>query len=805
MMARIMTRPAWLGDLRQDIRWSRRMLVRNAGASAAAILILACGTGLSVAIFSVADVVLRQPLPIVDEARVVALWGDAAGSRRTMPLTNRHFERYRHEARAFVGLAGTVGLDSWPQAIRERDRTFRASVSPVTGNFFSVLGAGAVLGRTLRENDDRAGAAPVAVLSYETWRGLFASTPMVLGRRFSLANGNVFTIVGVAPTGLDYPTGTDIWIPFSAFAVPEVTPIGRLRRGVTPQEAAMELRASFRRDGSPDWKDLGATATPLRRVIVGDVGSVLGIITAAAALVFVTACLNVSNLLLLRSTSRRHEVGVRQALGASRWRIVRQLMVEHVPLGLGAAILGVWLANELVELFVAFAPGDVPRLDDIRIHGASAWLAIVVSGAAALVAGLLPTVWLSSDAGISLRAANRSTTSGRRTVLAQRTFVILQVSGAVVVLFAAGLLGRSLARLQAIEPGFATERLAAIELSWPDDQFRTPSQVAALYERLLLTIGAVPGVVSAAAVNVGPFTAATGGWDGRFVAEGSPATPVFSMAVVSARYFQTLGITLRSGRVFQDADRAGSPLVAIVSERVARLLWPGENAIGKRLRFPEAGSEWRTVIGVAPETRYRALREAAPTVYLPTAQFTEVLPLMRTVAVRTQGAPGPTLASIRQAVQQTDPAVTVLDAAEVSSFVDRQLATPRLGAALVAVFGAGVLLLAAAGLYALLASMVRSRRRELAIRHVVGATPGQLRAIVLGQSLALSGLGLAIGLAASLAASRYFESVLYGVAATDGLTMVAVIVVLGGVAALASYLPARRATQADTFGLLRQE
>jgi predicted permease len=433
-------------------------------------------------------------------------------------------------------------------------------------------------------------------------------------------------------------------------------------------------------------------------------------------------------------------------------------------------------------------------------------LALAISGAAALVSGLLPTLWLSTDVAVALRASSRSTTSGRSTVAAQRSMVILQVSGAVVVLFAAGLLGRSLARLQGLDTGLATNRVAILELSWPEEQFRTPAQVAVLYERLLSAITAVPGVRSAAAVNVTPFTAATGGWDGRFVAEGSSTTPpVLNMAVVSASYFQTLGISLRSGRAFEDTDRTGSPPVAIVSERVAHLLWPGDNPIGKRIRFAERGSRWWTVVGVAPETRYRALRQSAPTVYLTTAQFVEVLPLIRTIAVRTHGAPGPTLAAMRRAVQQTDRAVAVLDAAELEALVDRQLATPKLAATLIAVFGAGILLLAAAGLYALLASVVRARRQELAIRQVLGATPGHLRSIVLGQSLAMCGLGLALGLAVSLAAGRYLQSVLYGVRAADGLTAVVVTVVLGSVAALASYLPASRAARPDALGLLRSE
>ncbi len=796
----------WLIDAGHDSRLGCRNLARNAGFTAVAILVLGSGIALSVAIVSVADVVLRRPLPIVDEARVVALWGEAAGSMRTMPLTPQHFERYRHEARTLQSVAGTVGLDSWPQAIREGDRTFRANLSPVTGNFFLVLGSRAIVGRMLRPEDDRRGAAPVAVISHAWWRSRFGRDPAVLGRRLALPNSQVVTVVGIAPAGLEYPTGTDVWVPFSTLAVPEVIPVGRLRPGVRASEAAAELRASFEREPASSWRGLRAAAVPLRSVITEDAGPALRILTAAALLLLTTACVNVSSLLLVRGASRRREIAVRRALGAGRGRIVRQLIAESAPLSLAAAVAGACGALELIHAFVALAPASIPRLEEVRLQGLPLGFATLVGCAAALGSGLLPALWLSGGVETTVHGSGHGATATRGSLLAQKALVVFQVTAAVLILFVAGLLGRTLQQLERIDTGFAPGGLAIVELSWPETTFGRPERVAAFYDRLLTKLEALPGVVSAAPVNVVPFTGATGGWDGSFVAEGQPGTaPVFNLAVVGARYFETLGVRTIRGRTFNAGDREGSPAVAIVSDRAAEALWPGQDPLGKRLRFGESHADWRTVVGVAAETRYRAIREAAPTVYLPMRQFVGVLGLVKTVAVRLQDDPTSGLASIRRAVLETDEDVSVLDVSVLSDLVAGQFATPRLNAVLVGLFAAGAVFLAGVGLYAVLAGVVRQRRRELAIRHAVGATPNRLRAIVLGQALSMCAAGLALGVAASFGTARLLGSVLYGVAANDPRTVVGVAALLAAVAFPACYLPARQATRTDAVELLRQE
>ena len=792
----------WLHDARADLWSGCRRLSRDLGATAAVVLVLACGIGLSVAMFAVADTALRRPLPVLDQERVVVLWAQAGGTMRTLPLTPQHFERFRNEARTLQEVAGTLSIDSWTQPVREGDQTFRVNVSPVTGNFFVVLGSKAVLGRTLVPADDHPGAAPVAVLSYSLWRGHYAGNPAVLGRRLELRNSRVVTVVGVAPPGLEYPAGTEIWVPFANVSAIEVTPLGRLSSQSTAQEAAAELGASFEREQNSKWRDLRGAAVPLRSLILGEVRPALLLLMAAAAILLLTACFNVSNLLLLRGAARQQEIAVRQALGASPGRIIRFLVVESLPLALLGSLIGAGVATAVVRVLVVLAPANIPRLEEIRLQGVPLGLAVLVGCAAALGSGLMPAIWLSRNVPL-LQRGGRNTTAPRNAVFGQRAMVVFQMGLAVFSLFVAGLLGRTLQALHAIDTGLAVDHVAVVELGLPDRTFASGERVAAMYESLLPRVRALPNVTSAATVGVVPFTGATGGWDGPFVAEGqSSAALVFNFAVVGGEYFDTLGIRLRSGRTFDRNDRRGSAPVAIVTEQAARLLGVENEAVGRRIRLGESG-DWRTIIGVAADTRYRAIREAVPTVYLPLEQFSEVMTLITTLLVRTDGRPAAAIPSIRDAVVQTDADVAVVRAAALSDLVTQQFTVARLNAILLSLFGAGATLLAAVGLYSLLAAAVKARRRELAIRQAIGATPARLRRLVVVQGVWLCGVGLAFGLAVGLASGRLLGTVLYGVASNDLYTVFGVVVLLMITSAGASYVPARRATRPDVIALLR--
>jgi len=419
----------------------------------------------------------------------------------------------------------------------------------------------------------------------------------------------------------------------------------------------------------------------------------------------------------------------------------------------------------------------------------------------------MPAIWLSRN--VPLQRGGRNTTASRHAAITQRAMVVFQMGLAVSVLFVAGLLGRTLQALHAIDTGLAVDQVAVVELGLPDKKFASAERVAAMYENLHPRIKALPSVTSVATVGVVPFTGATGGWDGPFVAEGaegaegqsSPAL-VFNFAVVGGEYFETLGMRLRSGRTFDRNDRRGSAPVAIVTEQAARLLGIENGAVGRRIRLGDSG-DWRTVVGVAADTRYRAIREAAPTVFLPLEQFSEVMTLITTLLVRTDGRPAAAIPSIRNAVVQTDADVTVLHAAALSDLVTEQFTVARLNAILLSLFGAGATLLAAVGLYSLLAAAVKARRRELAIRQAIGATPARLRRLVVVQGVWLCGVGLAFGLAVGLGSGRLLGTVLYGVASNDIYTVLGVVVLLMIISAGASYVPARRATRPDVIVLLR--
>jgi putative ABC transport system permease protein len=387
---------------------------------------------------------------------------------------------------------------------------------------------------------------------------------------------------------------------------------------------------------------------------------------------------------------------------------------------------------------------------------------------------------------------------------------MFQVAMAIVVLTGAGLLLRSLQQLERLNPGFDVDAVVVLDMAWAHDGAGATQSMAAVYDLLVPRLEALPDVVAAAPVNVAPFTGAAGGWDGSIVTDrdqNAAHPPVVSLSVVGPHYFRALGIPVARGPSFTEADREGRPRVAIVSDRVARLLWRGEDAVGRRLALgrPAASSDWWTVVGTVAETRYRALREPAPTVYLPYTQFGEAVSLIRTIAVRTRRDPALVLPLIRHAIQQIDPGLIIMSAQPMRQLIAGQLVRPRLDALLLAAFGAGALLLTAAGLYAVLACSVRQRTRELAIRHALGATPGRLRSFVLRQAGTMTGLGVTIGVITALASARLLRSLLFGVSTTDARTLTAAILTLIAAAFAASLVPANRAMRADPANSLRDE
>jgi putative ABC transport system permease protein len=803
----------WLDALRQDVRLAVRTWARDPGFAAAALITLAFGIGLAVAMFTVFDAVLQRPLPVQDQDRIVVLWGEEDGSVRRLPLHYEHFERFRQSPHTLQEVAGSLNARASRTAVRDGERALTLNVAPVTGNFFDVLGSPPVLGRTLRAQDDVVGAERVTVISHSLWRRRFGGDADVIGHRLTLRGRQLtYTVVGVAQPGLEFPAGADLWVPLIPFAKLEAVPLGRLAPRATPAQAAAELRASFQRDDSRNSRDVRGAASPLRDVVIGNVRPPLLVLSAAAALLLFIACINVANLLLARTSGRMHEIATRHALGASRGRILRQLLTESSVLAIAGGLLGALLAVGLVQGLLVLAPPELPRLEEIRLTGVPLWIAACITGAATLGFGLLPALFTSREAASSLRAGDRSSTAPKGRRRAQHALVVFQIALAIIVLVASSLLARTLQELERLDMGF-TDQLAIVQLTRPETKNEEGvAQLRALPGRLISRLEALPGVVSAASLSMMPFGGATSGIDGHFVAESRPdaneaASPYLNMEVVGPGYFRTLDVPLLHGRPITKSDREDSPRVVVVSETVSRLFWPGQNAVGKRLGLgqPEEPEDWWTVVGVVPETRYRAMREPLPTVYLPRRQFGGARFVALMLAIRTSGDPAAVLPSVRNAVQKIDPNLLVTEAQTMVGLLDGELAQPRLSAALLGVFGIGALLLAAVGLYAMLAYVVRRRTRELAIRHALGASPARLRSLVLRQGLALTGAGVVLGLATALAGGRLIQSLLFGVSPADPLTLPGVPLVLLVVALAACYIPAQRATRTDPATVLRTD
>jgi predicted permease len=702
------------------------------------------------------------------------------------------------------------------EAVREGGGGARLSRALVSGDFFAVLGARPVMGRALTAEDDAHGAAPVVVLSHRAWRERFGGSADVIGQRIVLhEDGLAYTVVGVMPQGLDYPRGTDVWATILA-AVPEanvqyvaVNVIGRLATGVTPVQAETEMTAFLNRPGTPSARrDLRGSVRLLPTLVLGETRPAVLVFAAASGLLLLITCVNVANLLLVRGLARAREMAVRIALGASRGRVIGQLLTEHGVLALAGGALGLLLAWGAVRSFVAFAPAGLPRLDEIQLDATAVLGAIVITGLAMLIFGLAPAITTSRVELQQVLSSGARQSASRGSRLATEALVAGQVALALLVLSAAALIGRSLMKLESADLSFESSRLLVGELALRYDRYDTPPRQQALLDRLLPEVAAIPGVVAVSPVVSAPF--ATAAWDGSPAREGQSAeeatsNPLLNMEVVTPNYFSTIGVPMVRGRRFTDEDRRGAPSVVILSETAARHYWPDGDPIGKRLVMRPGGTEpMLTVIGVVPDTRYRDLRTARPSIYFPLAQ--SFFPFTPTaLVIRTTGAPDAMIPALRRVLQQTAPDVALASAKPFDDFLTVPLAQPRLNALLLAVFAAAAVLLAGVGLFAVMATMVRQRTREFGVRMALGATSGDVWRMVLRRGMLLAAGGTAMGLLGAVAANRLLAAMLYEVSPTDAPTLLLVALALLGVAALASLIPARSSTRIEPMLALRAE
>jgi putative ABC transport system permease protein len=801
-----------MDSLWRTVRVGFRSLRRTPGFSVTAVLTLAIGIGLSTAVFTVAEALLIRRFPVADQDRIVLLWGETADGRfKNFPLDYTDVRRFVGASRSLQRAAYLQFEQTWPTTFRDGDRISTLRQSLVSGDFFSVLGARPALGRALTPDDDLAGAAPVAVLSWTAWQRQFGGDRGVLGKRLTLHGSRVaFSIVGVMPQGLDYPRGVDFWAPIVPSTAPTALPlmaydvIGRLAPGATPATARTEISSFFRASGDAFMREVRGVVHTLPSLIIGDTRPAVIVFAAAVALLLLITCVNVATLLLVRGLGRAREIAVRTALGATRPQLVKQLLIENVVLALAGGAVGVALAFAVVRVFVAVAPPDLPRLDEIHVSSTALLGAVSITALALVVFAIAPAVLTSRVALVRMLRSGVRETASRRSRLTTESLVAAQLALAVVVLSAAGLIGRTLLELQRADLALDSSRLLVVSLAI-SDQYGSVARQTAMLEAVDARLKVTPGVTELSPVVAVPFTR---GWDGRPKAEGqseqdAATNPMLNMEVVGDRYFDALGTPVLRGRTFTAADRQGASPVVMLSESAARAYWPTGDPIGKRLVGFEK-DQFLTVVGVVPDTRFRDLRDPRATIYFPLRQSTfPFVPL--SLVIRTTGDPASVVPSVRRAVEEAAPGVLVSNAAPFETFLTQPLAQPRLNALLLGVFAGAAVALAAIGLFGVMMTMVRQRTRELGVRMALGATAADLRSLVMGRGLLIAASGAAAGLIGALATNRLLSAMLYEVSPTDALTLTLVAGLLLCVAAVATLIPARSSTRIDPVVALRAD
>ena len=802
--------------LPRSLRHATRQFVRSPRFSLTVVATLSLGIGLATAVFAVMDAVLLQPLPVVDQARLLRMSGALAdGSVDHWPLTLPQAREFSRQTRTLSSVGYTAYEGAWPAAIRDGDQISRLRRALVSGNFFDVLGARPILGRGLQPSDDVIGAAPVVVLSDRGWRSSFGGDSNVIGHTITLVEfGMTATIVGVMPRGLEYPSGVDFWAPFVPSRLKSeddtktytaVDLVARLGPGSTPAAARAELKAYF--DRSTATRQLRAQSRSFVDVVLGDTGDAVVIFAAAAALLLVIACLDVANLLLVRGLERVREVAVRRALGGSRAQVVTQLMTENALLALAGGALGVGVAIACVNVFRLFAPAAIPLLDRVHVSAAILTAAIGITTLATFAFGLAPAfITARADVQTVLRSGTRQSQS-RGMRRARETLMAVQLALAALMLFTAALIGRSFTKLRGADLRFDASQVMIGELAIRFDQYDDVAKQTRMLQQVVAALRATHGVDGVSPVVAMPFSG-SGGWTGSARREGqtkaeAAKNPMLNIDVVTPDYFPTMGLRVLRGRAFTDQDRSGSELAVVVSQSAARLYWPNRDPIGQRL-FLASDRDPFTVVGVVDDIRYRDLRIAQPSVYHALAQ--SMFPFApTTLVIRTSVAESSIVPVLSRAVKEAAPGVELATAYRFEHYMEAPLAQPRLNAFLLGLFATSAALLAAIGLAGVVATAVQQRTHEIGVRMALGATGGDVQRMLVKQALVVAEIGVAIGIGVAVAAGHVLDSLLFGVSPTDVGVLVAVATFLTLIVVVAALLPARRSGKIDPVVALRTE
>jgi predicted permease len=817
----------------QDLRYALRSFAKNPGFTLTALLSVAIGIGANTSIFSVANALLLRPLPYPDADRLVILWNRSPGLNITQDWFSpaQYFDiKTGHSGfeQAAIAIGGNFNLtgDGEPE---------RVSAIRMSSNLLPMLGARAALGRLFVSEEDSPGRPATALLTYGMWARRYGSDPRMIGKSLTL-NGQSYQVCGVLPRTFSLPLevlpilgGIEqaeilLPLPFDVAASETRTHedyniLAKLKPGVTARQAQAEMdtiTARLRREHPDVYPPNGGLTfgiVPLLDQVVGDIRRTLFVLLGAVAFVLMIACANVANLLLSRAVGRQREIAVRTALGASRARIVRQLLTESTLLAIAGGALGVLLAVWSLRWIHVLGTQSIPRLQDIAIDGRVLLFTLSLSVFSGVLFGLAPAWRVSRlDLHATLKDANRGS-AGASTVWGRgnnvrRLLVISELALSVVLLIGAGLLIRSFARLQNVAPGFNPHNVLTAGLTMSDRKYGDSQVVLSTYHQLWERLERLPGVSAAGGVQAlplgqlwawGPITV-----EGRVPRAGENFINA-DQRVVGGRYFRAMEIPLLRGRFFNDQDTAANPRVIIVDDNMARELWPNQDAIGKRIRFGGLASSapWRTVVGVVGRVKQYALdSDSRIALYLPHTQNPS---RALTVVLRSGADPAALTGSVKKEIRELDPDLPMYYVRTMAQRVDESLARRRFSMLLLGVFAGVALALAAIGIYGVMSYLVNQGTREIGIRMALGATARNVQSLVVRQGMSLALAGVAIGLAGAFALTRFLQSLLFGINATDPFTFVGIALLLSAIALVASYIPARRAARVDPMISLRDE
>jgi putative ABC transport system permease protein len=807
--------------LLQDLRYAFRLLTKTPVFTGIAILTMALGIGANTAIFSVVNAVLLRPLAFRDPSRLVLV--AERNNYGTISTSYENYVDWRDQSHSFESVEATRAATITLTGTGEPERL---NVRMMTAGIFPMLGVDARLGRTFRAEEDRAGGPPVVLLSYGLWQRRFGGSSEIIGKSLNL-DAQLYTVVGVLPSGFEVLQPADVYLPFTPWAAtlpddrnwhPGIFPIARLKPGVSRQQARTEMAGIAKRleEQYPIYNTgTGADVVGLQEQMVQNVRPALLLLIGAVSFVLLIACANVANLLLARAAVRGREVAIRTSMGATRWRVVRQLLTESVLISLTGGALGLLLAWSALGPLLKISADSLPQAFTVGLDGWVLAFTLGMSVVTGLVFGIVPALRTAKlDLRETLNEGSRGSTDGPGQHRLRGSLVAVEIALAMLLLVGAGLLLRSFSRLQDVTPGFQPDHLLVADLPLSQTTYAKPEQRFEFYDRLVERAKTLPGVRSAAAASFLPVSG--GGGLLHFNITGRPPKSPHDYTATGYRtitpgYFETLHVPLLQGRLLTPADKEKAPAVVLINATMARTYFSNENPLGKRLQVgatpdPDPQNPQMEIVGVVGDVIQGLGLEPKAEMYLPYRQADQVLPVFQlSVVLRTAGDPLLQASALRSALAEIDPNQPLVRVRTMEDNMAATVAQPRFRTWLIGIFAGLALMLAAVGIYGVMSYSVTQRTSEIGIRVALGAQPSDVFRIVVGEGLRLALLGVAVGLVAALLLTRVLQTFLYGTSAFDPLTFTAVAIVLTIVGVAASFFPARRATRVDPIVALRYE